>query len=60
MLRQADEHFKVVVPVFHIAESQWSVCQLRPSQYRVRHSDTLPSYGRAAEARTLRKIAQPA
>ena len=60
MLRQADEHFKVVVPVFHIAESQLSVCQLRLSQYRVRCSDTVPGYGRAAEARALRKIAQPA
>ena len=59
MLRQADEHIKIVVPVFHIAESQLSV-QLRPSQYRVRHSDTVPGYGRASEARTLRKIAQPA
>ena len=57
MLRQTDEHFKVVVPVFHIAESRLSVRQLRPSRYRVRHSDTVPGYGRASEARTLRKIA---
>jgi len=56
MLWQADEHFKVVVLVFHIAEYQMRVCQLRLSPCRVRHSDTMPSYGRAAEVRTLPKL----
>jgi len=51
VLRQADEHVKVAVPFFQA---------ITPPQYGIHHSDTMPSYGRVADARTFRKIARPA
>jgi hypothetical protein len=55
MLRQADEHFKVVAPFF-TSLSPIEYVLISPSLFRVYHSDAMPSYGRASEDRTLPKL----